>query len=629
MKLRDIPILKKLQFLAMGGITLSLILSSAAIFTIDIINTRRADSKHILSLAQITSQAGEAAVSSGNPDAARQALTMLRPEPNLVLACLYDQHGRPLATYAGDHNFLTAPPLRGMGTYNESGMLMDYAPVMHAGEQIGVVCVVLNSSDMTGRFAVYGVVILLVYIVSWLLAKLAVNRARHSITDPLMQLIEASRAIGGTGDLEHDIDVERKDELGELARSVAGLIAYVREMAALSAAIDNGNLAVKVTPRSEHDILGIAFANMSRGLSIVVSRVRDAACEIASGSSQLADTSVAASKVATQSASGIDEVANTMHEMSINVRNVAKNTQAQAANVGQTSASIDQIVTSIQRVATTAQTLVEISNRSRQEVQSGVAAMEKTSSSLTGINNSMSSSAHVIADLGDRAHNIGKIVEVIDDIADQTNLLALNAAIEAARAGEHGMGFAVVADEVRKLAEKSAASTKEIRELVTAIQNEAGKAVENMERNTLSVEQSMNLGNELSLALQKISAATTEVFRFAQEIGAATTEQAHGSHQIALATTRLNQITQEIASSIEEQAQGAQAVATTMERMRDIVQQSSSGSTELAASAEQMSRMSGLLLGQMKRFTVAEHAAERPLLQLPGGADLALSSVRH
>ena len=114
------------------------------------------------------------------------------------------------------------------------------------------------------------------------------------------------------------------------------------------------------------------------------------------------------------------------------------------------------MVASIQRVADTAKVLLDISQRSREEVQAGIPTMQKTTDGLNRINTSIQSSAEIINVLGTRADDIGKIIEVIDDLAEQTNLLALNAAIEAARAGEHGLGFAVVADEVRKLAEKSA-----------------------------------------------------------------------------------------------------------------------------------------------------------------------------
>ena len=170
---------------------------------------------------------------------------------------------------------------------------------------------------------------------------------------------------------------------------------------------------------------------------------------------------------------------------------------------------------------------------------------------------------------------------MIDDLAEQTNLLALNAAIEAARAGEHGLGFAVVADEVRKLAEKSAQSTKEISELIQSIQKEARKAVDNMDKSTTIVNEGLNLGQDLNAALRKISNVVTEVYKFAQEIGAATNEQSHGSTQIARATTRLNEITHEISSAVEEQASGARAVVQSMERMSELVQSSTSGSTEL------------------------------------------------
>jgi methyl-accepting chemotaxis protein len=307
-----------------------------------------------------------------------------------------------------------------------------------------------------------------------------------------------------------------------------------------------------------------------------------------------------------------------MHEMSVNVQSVVKNTQMQASSVAETSASIDQMVTSIQRVADTAKVLLDICYRSREEVHTGIVTMEKATDGLNRTNSAIQASAHIIDVLGQRADDIGKIIEVIDDLAEQTNLLALNAAIEAARAGEHGLGFAVVAEEVRKLAEKSTQSTKEISELIEGIQKEAREAVENMEKSTSMVQEGLLLGSDLSTALGKISNVVTEVYKFAQEIGAATTEQSNGSAQIAKATTRLTEITQEINSSVEEQASGAQAVVRAMERMRELVQQSTSSSTQLAATAEQMSRLSKTLLTTMGRFVLDNGSgALRPAGQRP------------
>jgi methyl-accepting chemotaxis protein len=427
-----------------------------------------------------------------------------------------------------------------------------------------------------------------------------------SITEPLTKLMQVSRQIGDTGDLEHTIDVKRTDEIGELARSFSKMVTYLKEMAAVSEAIAGGDLTVQVKPRSAQDTLGNAFAKMVEGLGKLVRSVRDASSQVASASGQVANASDDSAKIGLQASSAIDEVTSTMHEMSVNVQNMVKSTQVQASSVSETSASIDQMVASIQRVADTAKVLLDISNRSREEVHSGITTMEKATDGLNRINATITSSGEIIGALGQRADDIGKIIEVIDDLAEQTNLLALNAAIEAARAGEHGLGFAVVADEVRKLAEKSAQSTKEISELIESIQKEARKAVENMNRSTGIVNEGLDLGGELNGALRKISNVVTEVYKFAQEIGAATNEQSHGSSQIARATTRLNEITHEINSAVEEQASGAHAVVKAMERMRELVQQSTSGSTELAASAEQMSKMSRGLLDFMDRFTLDE-----------------------
>jgi methyl-accepting chemotaxis protein len=429
----------------------------------------------------------------------------------------------------------------------------------------------------------------------------------QSIVQPLDHLIAVSREIGDSGDLNQNIDLERKDEIGALAKTFNSMVTYLKEMSAVSAAVAEGDLAVEIAPRSERDTLAHAFSRMAQGLQDLVRRVRESASQVAAGSNEVAGASDDSAKVSVQAASAIDEVTSTMHEMSINVQNVVKNTQFQVSSVAQTSASIDQMVASIQRVADTSRALLDISQRSREEVKTGLASMEKTTQGLNKTNKVIQTSAEMISALGQRADDIGKIIEVIDDLAEQTNLLALNAAIEAARAGEHGLGFAVVADEVRKLAEKSTQSTKEIAELIGSIQKEAREAVKNMADSTKIVEEGLILGSELNTALEKISHVVTEVYKFAQEIGAATNEQANGSSQISKATTRLNEISQEISSSVEEQASGVQAVVRAMEKMRELVQQSSSGATELAAAAEQMTKMSRTLLETMDRFELDAH----------------------
>jgi methyl-accepting chemotaxis protein len=462
-----------------------------------------------------------------------------------------------------------------------------------------------RNSDETAAKATI-IVSLLSTILALSLGMVIAFRTAKSITQPLNNLMNVARGIGNTGDLEHNIDLTRDDEIGELARTFHKMVTYLKEMAGISESIAGGDLSVEVKPRSSHDTLGNAFSRMVEGLAGLVRSVRDASSQVASASNQVAGASDDAAKIGLQASSAIDEVTSTMHEMSVNVQNMVKSTQVQASSVSETSASIDQMVASIQRVADTAKVLLDISNRSREEVHNGIGTMEKATDGLNRINTTITSSGEIIGALGQRADDIGKIIEVIDDLAEQTNLLALNAAIEAARAGEHGLGFAVVADEVRKLAEKSAQSTKEISELIQSIQKEARKAVENMDRSTSIVNEGLELGGELNAALRKISNVVTEVYKFAQEIGAATNEQSHGSSQIARATTRLNEITHEINSAVEEQASGAQAVVKAMERMRELVQSSTSGSTELAASSEQMSKMSRGLLEFLDRFALAD-----------------------
>lgn len=106
--------------------------------------------------------------------------------------------------------------------------------------------------------------------------------------------------------------------------------------------------------------------------------------------------------------------------------------------------------------------------------------------------------------LGQETQSITKIVNTINSIADQTNLLALNAAIEAARAGENGRGFSVVADEVRKLAEKTTTSTKEIKTMISDIQNKTTSVTGSIKDGLEAVDEGVKYANLAGESIEKI-----------------------------------------------------------------------------------------------------------------------------
>jgi len=611
MQFRDFSVRRKLMALMMVASTAALLLACIVLLGYDLITARQTSASHLSTLSQIIADNSKAALSFGDPKAASEVLGALKAESHVRAAYIYDKQGQVFASYhAQAESEGKTPALRNPGTYFESGSMILCRRMTLGGEDLGTVYLESDTGELTERYRRYLGILAGVMLLSWLAALLAASRLHRTITQPLTELIQVARSIGESGDLEQEIKVDRKDELGELARSFSAMVIYVKEMAAVSEAIARGDLTVEVEPRSSSDVLGKAFANMLAGLRSIVLSVRDAAAQVASGSGKMANTSGESAKSSMTASNAINEVTSTIEEMTVNVQHVAGNTQVQSQSVSETSSSIQQMVASIKRVTDTANVLMDISNRSQQEVQAGIVTMEKATDGLTRINNSIDSSAEMISELGHRVDEIGKIVEVIDDISEQTNLLALNAAIEAARAGDHGLGFAVVADEVRKLAEKSAQSTKEISELIQNIQKEARRTVENMQKSTTVVNEGLAMGSELSGALKKISNVVTEVNKFAQEIGAATNEQANGSTQIATATLRLNEITEEINCAVQEQSSGAKSVSRAMESMRDMVQAQTAAAAELAASAEQMSRMSQHLIESTDRFLLDTESNE-------------------
>lgn len=270
-------------------------------------------------------------------------------------------------------------------------------------------------------------------------------------------------------------------------------------------------------------------------------------------------------------ASSVSSATRELHGTSEEIANGAEVAAAQTISVATAS---EEMAATSHDIAHSCQIAVEGTERANQAAQSGSDVVRQTVEGMRKIADRVQNTARTVDSLGERSDQIGAIVATIEDIADQTNLLALNAAIEAARAGEMGRGFAVVADEVRALAERTTKATREIGEMIKAIQSETKSAVVAMDEGVREVEAGTHDAERSGAALEQILA----------EIDAVTDQ------------------VKQISTAAEEQSATTGEITDNIHRMTQIIQDTARGSHETADAASNLSSMADGLQGAVSRF---------------------------
>jgi methyl-accepting chemotaxis protein len=224
-------------------------------------------------------------------------------------------------------------------------------------------------------------------------------------------------------------------------------------------------------------------------------------------------------------------------------------------------------------IAQNCQMAAEGAQRASRAASDGAEVVERTVSVMGQIAIKVQESARTVESLGERSDQIGAIIGTIEDIADQTNLLALNAAIEAARAGEQGRGFAVVADEVRALAERTTRATKEIGEMIKAIQKETKGAVSAMEQGVQQVEAGTIEAAKSGQALQDILAQVNDVAMQVNQIATAAEEQTATTSEISSNMQQITEVVQQTSQGAHESATAAAQLSGNAEELQRLVNQ--------------------------------------------------------
>ncbi len=295
---------------------------------------------------------------------------------------------------------------------------------------------------------------------------------------------------------------------------------------------------------------------LARDVNVTADRINEIISLVAHNASQVTAAATQLHATATQMSTGAEEVAQ------------------QAATVA--TASEEMAATSAE-IAHNCSMAADSSRHANDRAETGSTVVQETLSVMNRIAERVRSSARTVENLGSRSDQIGEIIGTIEDIADQTNLLALNAAIEAARAGDQGRGFAVVADEVRALAERTTRATKEIAQMIKAIQGETKGAVASMEDGVREVETGTNdaarSGEALSAILDQIGGVTLQV--------------------------------SQIATAAEEQTATTAEINNNIQQITDVVQHTARGAEESAQAAEQLARLAEELQALVTRFRLA------------------------
>lgn len=359
--------------------------------------------------------------------------------------------------------------IRFVDDYRGISVLSAYQPIEFIGVKWAVMAEIDEAEILQPVVAMRNKTILITLIVTGLISVVGLWIAKL-ISKPILKLADQMSVIAD-GDVSVEItDVDRKDEIGEMAKALNVL----KKNKITADKLEQEQRAVQEKQVQRAEFLSDLTNRFDATISEMVTN-------LSAATTQLGSTAHSMNDIAQSASSESSAMSSVSQETSVNIQSVASATEELVASIGDLNTQVVQ----------TSQTTDEVVNQ-----------VEQATAEISGL-----------MKLSDE---IGDIIRLIGDIAEQTNLLALNATIESARAGEAGKGFAVVAHEVKNLAAQTTEATDKIAAQVQAVQNGTKTAVQAIERVSEQVQGVRQSAGILADGIEAQEAATHEISRNTQ-----------------------------------------------------------------------------------------------------------------
>ena len=382
---------------------------------------------------------------------------------------------------------------------------------------------------------------------AFVLGVVAVLIVGRNITRPLRKVVEAAYRIA-EGDMSQEIKgIDRKDELGSLARAFNKMNNSLNRMAEAMERVADSDLTVTVEPRSENDTIGKALATMVHNLKDDNLRIHETVRTLSSSLSQISAASAELTSSAAETASAVAE----------------------------TNATVEEVKQTAHLSNEKSRQVAEVARKAVSTSQKGKKAAEDASSGMKEIRTQMDTIAQSIVKLSEQSQHIGDMIYVETELADQSNILAVNASIEASKAGEEGKGFTVVAREIRNLSDQSKQSVAQIQSILADIQKATSSAVMITELGGKAVETGADLSSQTGESILNLSTVINQSAQSSAQIAASSQEQLAGLDQVAIALGSIKQAgeqnlesSRQLEAAVKDLDQQARSLKDMMERFK-------------------------------------------------------------